>query len=424
MKKFLIKGILNDRSRSLLPVIVVSLGVFLTVLLHGWITGMMGESIILNANINTGHVKIMSKAYAEEMEQIPNDLALLGVDSLLQTLRKEHPGVAWVERIRFGALADIPDSTGETRAQGPVAGWALDLLNTNSGESTRFNLEACLVQGHLPEKQGEALISDEFATKFRLLPGQQFTIFGTTMDGSMAFKNFTLAGTLKFGAKALDKGAVIIDLEDARSTFGMEDAASEILGYFPVKVYDDKRAEALKTAFNKQFYDVNDPYSPLMVTLREQEGMGQMLAITETMSSLLIFVFIMAMAVVLWNSGILGGLRRYTEFGVRLALGEDKWHVYKTLLWEGLIIGIIGSVLGTALGLTVSYIIHVVGFDMSGMMQNSSMLIPTVARTIITPAAFYIGFIPGVFSMVIGNALAGIGIFKRSTARLFNELEV
>lgn len=424
MKKFLIKGILNDRSRSLLPVIVVSLGVFLTVLLHGWITGMMGESIILNANINTGHVKIMSKAYAEEKEQIPNDLALMGVDTLVESLQMAYPELKWVKRIRFGALADIPDSTGETRAQGPVAGWAIDLLNPASEESKRFNLEACLTKGRLPAKHWEALISDEFATKFNLLPGQSFTLFGTTMDGSMAFKNFTLAGTLKFGAKALDKGAVIIDIDDARLTFGMEDAAGEILGFFPVQVYDDTKAQSLKNLFNSKYKNENDPYAPVMMTLSEQEGMGQMLAITETMSSLLIFVFIMAMAVVLWNSGILGGLRRYTEFGVRLAMGEDKWHVYKTLLWEGLIIGIIGSVIGTALGLTVSYIIHVVGFDMSGMMQNSSLLMPTVARTIITPTAFYIGFIPGVFSMVIGNALAGIGIFKRSTARLFNELEV
>ena len=130
------------------------------------------------------------------------------------------------------------------------------------------------------------------------------------------------------------------------------------------------------------------------------------------------------MAIVLWNSGILGGLRRYTEFGVRLALGEDKWHVYKSLLWEGVIIGFIGSIIGTIFGLAVSHLIHVVGFDMSGMMQNATILMPSVARTIITPTAFYIGFIPGIFSMVLGNALAGIAIFKRSTARLFNELEV
>ncbi len=424
MRKFLIRGILNDRSRSLLPVIIVSLGVFLTVLLHGWITGMMGESIILNAHINTGHVKIMTRAYADDSEQLPNDLALTGVDSLINELDKDFRDVEWVKRIRFGALADIPDSIGETRAQGPVIGWAIDILSQESKEIERFHLEESLAKGHLPQKAWEALISDAFATRFELSPGDVFTLFGTTMDGSMAFKNFTVSGTLKFGAQILDKGAVIIDISDAQETFDMIDAASEILGFMPVSIYDDKKAEKLKADFNKRFTDLDDEFSPIMITMREQEGIGQMLTLTEAMSSILIFVFIMAMAIVLWNSGILGGLRRYTEFGVRLALGEDKWHVYKSLLWEGVIIGFIGSIIGTIFGLAVSHLIHVVGFDMSGMMQNATILMPSVARTIITPTAFYIGFIPGIFSMVLGNALAGIAIFKRSTARLFNELEV
>ena len=39
-------------------------------------------------------------------------------------------------------------------------------------------------------------------------------------------------------------------------------------------------------------------------------------------------------------------------------------------------------------------------------------------------SGFYIGFIPGLFAMVIGNMLSGIGIYKRETATLFKELEV
>jgi putative ABC transport system permease protein len=56
-------------------------------------------------------------------------------------------------------------------------------------------------------------------------------------------------------------------------------------------------------------------------------------------------------------------------------------------------------------------------------MKNSSMLMPSVARAYITPTAYWIGFIPGLFSMVLGNALSGIGIYKRNTATLFKELE-
>ena len=138
----------------------------------------------------------------------------------------------------------------------------------------------------------------------------------------------------------------------------------------------------------------------------------------------MIFLFVSAMAIVLWNAGLLGGLRRYTEFGVRIALGEDKGHIYRSLLWEALMTGVIGSVIGTALGVTVVYALNSHGIDISGMMKNATMLMPSVMRPAVTPVMWYIGFIPGVFSMLLGNALAGIGIYKRETARLFNELEV
>ena len=49
---------------------------------------------------------------------------------------------------------------------------------------------------------------------------------------------------------------------------------------------------------------------------------------------------------------------------------------------------------------------------------------PSVMRAYITSDLFYVGFIPGLFSMLLGTALAGRGIFKRETARLFKELEV
>lgn len=57
MIKFLIKGILRDKSRSLLPVIVVAMGVFLTVFMSGFLKGFFGDITELNAKFTTGHVK-------------------------------------------------------------------------------------------------------------------------------------------------------------------------------------------------------------------------------------------------------------------------------------------------------------------------------------------------------------------------------
>ena len=130
------------------------------------------------------------------------------------------------------------------------------------------------------------------------------------------------------------------------------------------------------------------------------------------------------MSAVLWNTGLLGGLRRYREFGIRLALGESKGMIFRSLILEAVLIGIIGSIIGTLLGLGFVFYLQTYGFDMSQYMENTSMLMPSIVRARVTPDLFFIGFIPGLLAMVLGNMLSGRGIYKRETARLFKELEV
>jgi putative ABC transport system permease protein len=147
MIKFLIKGLIRDKSRSRLPIIVVALGVMLTVFMHAYITGFMGDTIEMNARFTNGHVKVMTLAYSENANQLPNDLALMGADSLVKSLVLQFPGMEWTTRIQFGGLVDVPDSLGETRSQGTAMGWGLELLNKNSLEAERMNLEKSIVVG-------------------------------------------------------------------------------------------------------------------------------------------------------------------------------------------------------------------------------------------------------------------------------------
>jgi putative ABC transport system permease protein len=51
-------------------------------------------------------------------------------------------------------------------------------------------------------------------------------------------------------------------------------------------------------------------------------------------------------------------------------------------------------------------------------------MFPGIIHSKITPETYYLGFIPGLFSMVLGTMLSGVGIYRRRTAQLFKELEV
>ncbi len=423
MIRFLLKGLLRDHSRSLFPVIIVAIGVALTVFLHAWLNGVIAGMIQSTANFRTGHVSVMTRAFAEKIDQSPNDLALLGVDTILVKLKKDFPSLAWTPRISFGGLLDIPDENGETKEQAPVAGIAVDLFSPESPEWKILNLRSAIVRGNLPVKKNEILISEELAQQIRIQPGQNATLISSSMYGSMTLTNFVIAGTIRFGVGAMDRGAIIADVYDIQQALDMNNGASSILGFFNDEFFHEEKANKIALQYNYNFSSAKGKFVPIMETLRTASGLSDYLDIIGSVSGIIIGIFVSVMSIVLWNAGLVGSLRRFGEFGLRLAVGENKSHVYFTLLIESLAVGVIGSIIGTAVGLLFAFYLQMYGLNVGDIMKSSSLLIGDVLRARIVPFTYIIGFFPGIFATLLGAAISGIGIYKRQTSQLFKELE-
>ncbi|CAL2079446.1 FtsX domain-containing protein [Tenacibaculum sp. 190524A02b] len=424
MIQFFLKGIIRDKGRSVLPITIITSGVALTILLSGYIRGVMGDMVEQNANFDTGHVKVMTRAYAKERQQLPNDLAILEVDSLKGILQNKYSTITWVERIKFGGLIDVPDENGETLKQGPISGLAIELNTENPTEINRLHIKKSIVKGALPVNKGEILMGNALFERLALKIGDKVTYLGTTMNGSMTSHNFIVAGTLHFGNSVMDNSSVLIDINEAQLMLDMENASSELLGYFNNALYDDANATNIAASFNANYKQSKDEFAPLMETLKNQNNLAAYIDYTDVYASLFIMLFVIAMSVVLWNTGLLGGLRRFQEFGVRLALGESKTHIYKSLLIEAFLIGIIGSFIGTISGIAMTVYLQIYGIDITPYLKRTSMMMPSIVRAKFTTDLLYIGFIPGVLAIMLGNILSGLVIYKRKTAELFKELEV
>ena len=85
-----------------------------------------------------------------------------------------------------------------------------------------------------------------------------------------------------------------------------------------------------------------------------------------------------------------------------------------------------GTVIGTGLGLSLTYYVQENGIDYTKgieALSNSSMVMPNIFYAQVTPDLLYIGFFPGVLATVFGTMLAGLAIYKREMSQLFKELE-
>ena len=444
MLSFLIKGVFRDRHRYLFPLLIVSSGVLIMVFMLALINGYMDSFIRQNAGFDTGHLKVVTAAYSRLLSQKPYDLGLLDIQDELATWKEAYPQLDWVERIHFGALLDVPDSLGQTREQGEVVAFGIDLLSSGR-ERKLMHLDQALVSGRIPSQSSEILLTDSAFRRLALKLGDPVTLIGSDVFGSMTFRQFRVTGSVRFGVEALDRGAVIVDLADARGMLDMEGGAGEILAFFRNGSYDQKAAEQIRDDFNRRFGDmetassggtqtgksaiqsessaIRDEYAPVMLAMSDQNNMGYMLGMMQYLLAIFSLVFIFILGIVLWNSGLMNGIRRYGEIGVRLAIGESNAQIYRSLLIEAGAIGFAGSVLGILLGLLLSAYFNLKGMDVSVFSRNSSLLSEDIIYTSVSLKTALSALIPGMLSTLLGAALAGIAVFKRQTSQLFKELE-
>ena len=284
--------------------------------------------------------------------------------------------------------------------------------------------------GKFPELKNEMLMGDQLAKTLGIELGREVTLIGQSFDGGLVADNYRVVGLVKFGVSAMDKKMVLIDLSDAQNSFYMEDMITDWLGFMPVKFSLNEYEEIKRNMTQPLSQWVEKPPiswakddRPILLTIRDQKNIGSMTDKFNIIKGFVVGIFTFLMILVLWNAGILNGIHRYGEMGLRLAFGESHWKVIFNLGVEGLFIGILGTITGCLFGGAFAWYLQEVGINMGASFAQSGLLINDIVRARLTTGAFIQGIVPGVFASVAGNLVASLAIFKRSEANLFRELE-
>ncbi len=430
MIRFWFRGLLRDKSRFLFPFSVVAIGVALVIALVGFMEGVFMGMIDMTANLDSGHLRLANKPFYDEEHLRPLDRSLANQKETRDWLMKHSwKGLDWSPRIRWGAILDVPDEQGETRSQTPVMGMGLDLKSSDSREIERLRLKPSLIEGTLPVGINEMLMGNQLAEVLDVTVGQYVTLIGQSFDGGMVADNYRVSGLIRFGVTAMDKKMVLIDLADAQNTFYMEDMVTDWLGYFPRSV-DFEHYEEVKQSLTKSLTGwtprpkdwAKDDF-PIVLSIRDQQNIGAIMDKFVVIKGFVVGIFTFLMVLVLWNAGILSGIHRYGEMGLRLAFGEPHWRLIVILAVEGLWIGFLGSIAGSIIGGSFAWYLQEVGLNMGDSFAQTGLMINDVVRARVTVGGFVQGIVPGIFASVAGTLVASMAIYQRSESNLFRELE-
>ena len=208
-----------------------------------------------------------------------------------------------------------------------------------------LDADAVFVGAHLADTMG-------------LHEGDTVAVVGQAIDGSLANDLFRVQRLVTTPVDLVNRQGVVMNLTRAQALFAMPDEAHELV----VHARTPNAAQALATRLRAMpalaGIEVLDwkALAPDMVNIVEIADVAG--------TFVLVLVFIAAAAGVA-NTMLMATFERTREFGMLLALGATPGRVIRLVVTESLVLGLLGALIGSGIGVALVAATHRTGIDYS-----------------------------------------------------------
>lgn len=275
---------------------------------------------------------------------------------------KDLPGLRLAEAVisKEALFTARLDSTAEL-----VAGQLVGIANIRESKLYRFQS----LNGAGPDKIGdqEVLLGKPLAEKLGVGVGDQvLRITGLTSDRTnrqAPSGRLKVAGIFETGYYAFDSMTAIISAETARKAFGLGDGADHVHIKLDDPFIADVAAQDLQIALGPSF-DVTSWYD-------ENGQFFQSIRIQKFGLYLILMLIILVAGFNIIGTLILMVIEKTREIGIMKAIGATNGMIRGIFLRLGASIGLMGTGLGTIIGLIGCFVLkHVIEFEMPPSVYN------------------------------------------------------
>lgn len=344
------RNIFRQKRRSILTIMTMTGGFFLSSLSIGWMEGSYGNMILFFTGHRTGQIQVHRQGYLEDpsiYDTIENYLSAGESIGFLEEVE------AWAPRIYAGALLA---SREEGSPQGVFANSAAAAVTgIDPGleeQATSFSEQ--LVKGEMLTASGadsllfatgQILLGKELSLILDVEPGDSVILFSRAVDGSSADRRYTVKGIVSTGNNELDRTTAYITLADAQLLFALEGKVHEIA----VMTGSLDNVERITSGITELLQRDDLSVEPWQVFAREfYNGMKA----DEASLQIMLAIIIGMAALGVLNTILMMVLERRREFGVMKAVGTRPGSIIRMIVIEANIMGILsiaaGSILSTA----------------------------------------------------------------------------
>lgn len=340
----------------------------------GLIVGQITDSMM-------GHLQVHRRGYVASIDSLPLNLNMkpAAAARVEEALKAIPQVVASSPRVKFGAMLSNFTETTNIRLNGVIPERELAAMPLLTSRLVQGSAAAGLVE------RGKVLIPEILSKGMKLNVGDTAVLVTTNVDGSVNGKTFVVQGILGdvTGPGGRDG---YVHVEDARDLLRMtEPSVSEIA----VRLRNLKDLTSARSQLDQALGAIRNPQGMPTFEVHTWEGLSPFANIAKMIDLLDVFIRVMLVGIVLFsvmNVMIMAVYERIREIGTIAAIGTPPGRILSLFVSEGLLIGLLGTAIGTALSLGIVTLLNVwpVRF-------NFARQVITLAPSIAAPDVLLIG---------------------------------
>jgi ABC-type lipoprotein release transport system permease subunit len=350
------RNVWRNWRRTLIALVAIALGLVFLIFMDGLIGGSR-QAIYGNAvRLQGGNLQVHAPGYREKAKRLPL-LPLADANVVVQAALAQPQVVAASRRINTAGLASSREATVPVLISGiePEQEAPVGLLAGN------------IVQGRYLAAGDEdlILIGRAMADRLKVGVGDRITLVGRATHEQMRRRTMTVVGIYDLGLSEVEKRMVYVSLAEAQTLFDLRDQATEVVVALESVGQEEMVVAALRAALPG--YEVSS-WEELNPELKQSMDVDQQFMNVFGLVALLIA------GIGVLNLLLMAVFERTREIGLLAAMGLKRREIVALFLLEGTLIGLLGALIGCALGGLLVGVVGQVGIEYAGASEAGEVV--------------------------------------------------
>ncbi len=342
------RNLWRNPRRTFITMFSMSFGLTMMIVFYALMNGMVDQMVRFATILGAGHVQVHHVEFLEDRSMYDT---MDEPEKMLESIARTGTGHAAPRSFVTALISSGPQSTGSLL-------WGIDPdLERNVTELHRH-----LVKGKFlgSEPSGGVVLGLNLAKKLGVEPGDEVIVLTQAADGSMGNALYTVSGILKSVGEALDRGGVLIHIQDLDDLVYLQGRVHEIAVRLNNPGNLEESTDAIRRSLEPIGVEVKN-WKELFPELNEY------LRLSDT-STLIVLAIIFAVASLgIMNTQLMALFERTREIGVMRALGLGPAPIAFLVLLETLFLTLFSALAGGAAGSIWSTYLEKYGWDLTNI---------------------------------------------------------